>query len=171
MSNSIIVGFSTHKDFNILSWIIQKVEKTTFSHVYIRWYSATTDRQLTYQASGLAVNFCGQEVFYTKNVDIAQFSISITDAEKITILQTAIDLAGKPYGIMDLVGIGLVRLMALFGKKIKNLFRDEGNAYICSELVATILIKIGFKFEELSDVTPKDVYDKLRGIYGTNDKN
>lgn len=170
MQDYIIVGFSTHRDFNLLSWLIKTVERTKFSHAYVQWYSASADRYLIYQASGLTVNFCGMDIFYKKNIDVAQFTIPITAAEKKQIIQMAIDLAGKPYGMKDLFGIAWVRFMGLFGKKVKNPFSDGAKTYICSELAATILTKIGFKFEDLDTTTPKDIYDKLRGTYGTDSK-
>lgn len=163
MQEYIIIGFSTHRTFNILSEIIKKVEHTDFSHVYIKLFSTSLDRYLIYQASGLSINFCGQATFYEKNKDIAQFLIAVTAEQKKAMLQLAVDLAGKPYGMKDLIGIGLVRFLAFFGKKIKNPFADGSKTYICSELAATLLVQLGIPFEDLDSTTPKDVYDTLRG--------
>lgn len=161
MQDSIIIGFSTHKSFNILSEIIKIAEHTAFSHVYIKIYSDSLQRWLIYQASGLTVNFVGQDVFHIKNKEIAEFTIPITPAQKIEILQIAIDLAGKPYGMKDLIGIGYVRVMGCFAQKVKNPFADGSKTYICSELAATLLTKIGIPFADLDSTTPKDVYDTL----------
>lgn len=166
MNNFIIIGFSCHKTFNILSELIKAAEHTKFSHVYVKFYSASLDRWLIYQASGLVVNFVGEEHFLEKNKVIAEFKTAVTPEQKTEVLQLAVDLAGRPYGMKDLIGIGLVRLAALFKKKIKNPFEDGTKAYICSELGATILVKLGVKIEDLDSTTPKDLYDLLRGKDG-----
>ena len=165
MQENIIVGFSTHSSFNLLSEIIKFTEHTNFSHVYIKIFSTSLNRWLIYQASGLVVNFVGQDVFHIKNKEIAEFLVPITTEQKIKILQLAVDLAGKPYGIKDLIGIGLVRLCSLIHWKIKNPFADGSKTYICSELAATILVQLGMSFDSLDSATPKDVYDKLRGQF------
>ena len=35
----ITIGFSTHKKFAILAWIIKKVQKTKYSHIYLKFNS------------------------------------------------------------------------------------------------------------------------------------
>ena len=161
MSSYIIIGFSTHKKFSILSSLIKCIEGTKFSHVYLKFESKSINRKLIYQASGLTVNFCGNDIFYSKNKDIAQFVIPVTEEEKIKILQKCVDLCGKPYGIKELFGLGLVKICAIYGKKIKNPFQDRSRTYICSELIATILMTIGFTFKDLDSVSPKDLFNKL----------
>lgn len=163
MTEYIIIGFSTPRTFNTLSWTIRKAERTDFSHVYVKIFSKSLDRYLIYQASGLTVNFCGQQTFYAHNKDIAEFAIPITTEQKVEILKKCVDLAGRPYGIKALIGIGLVRLASIFKWKIHNPYADGSKTYICSEITATLLILIGFKFNELDSITPKDIYDKLRG--------
>jgi hypothetical protein len=160
---NLIIGFSTHKKPTILGSIIKLVEKTEFSHVYVKLYSESLDRQLIYQASGLLVNFVGEEVFYEKNKDIMTFNIPITKEQQTKLLQKAVDNCGKPYGIKDLFGIGLVRLGRLFGIRVKNPMADGSATYICSELASSILVELGFDFSNLDDITPKDLYDKLMG--------
>lgn len=164
MQDYIIIGFSTPRNFHILPWIIRKAEHTDFSHVYIKIFSKSLDRYLVYQASGLVVNFCGQDTFYAHHKDVAEFAIPVTPEQKIEILKRCVDLAGRPYGIKSLIGIGLVRLAAFIGWKIRNPFMDGSKTYICSEIAATLLVMLGFKFTELDSTTPRDVYDKLRGM-------
>lgn len=164
MQDYIIVGFSSPRKFHVLSWIIKNVEHTDFSHVYIKIFSRSLDRYLVYQASGLAVNFCGQDTFYAHNRDIAEFAIPVTPEQKVEVLKKCVDLAGKPYGMKSLIGIGLVRLAGLVGWKIRNPFADGSKTYVCSECAATLLVILGFKFDELDSTTPKDIYEKLRGM-------
>jgi len=164
--SKLIIGFSTHKKFTILGSIIKLVEKTEFSHVYVKLYSESLDRYLIYQASGLIVNFVGEDIFYAKNKDIATFSLDITKEQQVKLLQKAVDNCGKPYGVADLFGIGWVRLGSLLGKKFKNPFADHGKTYICSELASTLLLELGFNFNNLDDITPRDLFKKLEDING-----
>lgn len=163
MEDSIIIGFSTHRKFNILSWLICKVLKTDFSHVYVKWYSSKLDRWLIYQASGLKVNFVGQPLFLEDNKPVAEFLVKTTAAEKTDIMATAVDLAGKPYGMKQLIGMAWVYLCHAFGKRVRNPYSDGSKTFICSELAAAILVKLGTKIEDLDSISPKDLYDILRG--------
>lgn len=49
------IGFSRHRGFAPLSWAIMAVERTNFSHVYIKFYSASMGRWLVYEATGKGV--------------------------------------------------------------------------------------------------------------------
>lgn len=159
---NVIFGFSTPKKFHILPWIIRKVEKTEFSHVYIKIYSVEAQRWLIYQASGMKVNFIGADKFEETNKIIAEFPLRTSKKDKKQILQEAVDSLGIDYGMKQLMGMGLVRLCALINVKISNPFADGSATYICSEAAATILVKhFGFKLEDLDDVTPKEVYEQV----------
>lgn len=159
----VIVGFSTPRKFHIFPWVIRKMEKTPFSHVYIKIFSKSTDRYLVYQSSGMQVNFVGQDIFYSINKDLVEFAFPVSADQKVKLLQTAIDLAGKPYGMKQVLGMGLVRLAKMVGIKINNPWADGSKTYICSELIATLLLDLGYKFEDLDNVTPGDIFEKLEG--------
>lgn len=162
MQDYIIVGFSTPKEFHTFPWIIRKVEKTEFSHVYFKVFSKSLNRYLIYQASGLQVNFVGQDTFYKTNKVIAEFTIPVTPEQKTTFLQKAVDIAGRPYGMKQVLGIGLVRAAAGINVKINNPWADGNHTYVCSELAADFLNDLGFEFEDLDNITPKDIYEKLK---------
>lgn len=160
--NYIILGFSTPKQFHILSWIIKKVEKTEFSHVYVKVYSEEISKWLIYQASGMKVNFIGIDRFELDHKVIAEVEFDVSKAIKKQILQEAVDSLGISYGMKQLIGMGIVRLCAAINIKIRNPFADGSATYICSEAGETILVKyLGFKEEDLDDVTPKDVYEQV----------
>jgi hypothetical protein len=162
---ALTIGFSKPKKFKLLAWIIQKVEGTDFSHTYMKFHSDSLSRDLIYQASGLTVNFCGCTTFYSEHVEVDSYVIYVTDEQRIRILQKAIDLAGKSYGIKLLLGIGLVRFYAMFGKKIANPFSNK-ETYVCSKLIGAELEELGFTFEDLNNTTPKDIRNALRSNYG-----
>lgn len=163
MPNKVMyIGFSTHRGFNIPSFLIRLFEHTPYSHVYVRIPSESLDRQLIYEASGLKVHFNNLNNFIQHSKIIKEFRLEISDETKKKTLQFAIDNLEKDYSLKQLIGMIWVRTGKLFGKKWKNPFPSGRSAYICSELVAAILEEIGFKIEEdLDSIDPKDVYELM----------
>lgn len=161
--NQIIIGFSTPKKRSFLPWLIRKAMKTDFSHVYVKFYSKAIDRTLIYQASGMHVNFIGESAFLQTNKIIAEFSIDVTEEQRTQVLARSVDLVGKFYGIKQLIGMGWVYLCHSFGKRVKNPFSDGSKTYICSEIGGDALVTLGKEIEDLDTLSPKDLYDILRG--------
>jgi hypothetical protein len=161
--NQIIVGFSRPKAWlEPFSWLIRLVCWAPYSHTYIRFYSATYDRWLIYQASGLKVNFIGQTMFNQLEDVCDEFTVPVCSKTITNTVKRAIDNCGSPYGISQIVGLGWVLFMKIFGKNVKNPFYS-GSSYFCSELVTDILTEIKSVDDEMdpSTATPKDVYDFL----------
>lgn len=159
--NSIIIGFSKPKGwFEPFSWLIRLFTWCPFSHAYVKYENSYANRNEIYQASGLYVNFIGQTLFESKENVYAEFIIPISDATKLTTVQFAIDKVGSPYGIGQIFGFIWVLLMRLFGKSVKNPFYST-SSFVCSELVGDILNEIGGTDLDVSNMTPKDIYDYL----------
>lgn len=161
----ITIGFTKPKNRTpiigyALSFLIRLVERTEFSHVYISWYSEGIDRNLYYEASGSSVKFVNQEYMDLYTEIVAKFEIPTT--LKHVIIQKCVDNVNKKYGIMELIGLGLVKLVKIFGKDVKNPFSNQ-NTYFCSELIADLIKELGITFnKDLNLVTPKDIYIKLQ---------
>lgn len=139
----ITVGFSRHKGFAPLSWLIMLCERTNFSHAYIRLHSESLDRDLIYQATGAGVNFVGSVMFDQTAQVVEEYKIEISEDARKKLLQWCVDNAGKPYGRMQILGLGLVRLAKLVGIRMKNPFPNGNGAYVCCELVAEALENLG----------------------------
>ena len=135
----IIVGFSRHPGFAPMSWAICAVEGTRYSHAYVKIRADSLDRNLIYQATGIGVYFVGERNFLTKAIPIEEYEFEISDGARTAFLQKAVDNCGIPYSKSEVIGMGVVRLFGLFGKKIKNPFADGKGAYICVELVTEVL--------------------------------
>lgn len=156
------IGFSKARSkWAVISWLIRKVEGSAYSHVYVKFHSDSLERDLVYQASKTMVNFMGTEVFNEEAETVETYTLDLSDEAYKHILQYAIDNAGKPYGVKALLGMGLVKLMGLFGKKIKNPFKDGSSAYVCLELVGVILWIIGEieSIEDLESMGLKEFHD------------
>lgn len=164
--NSLVVGFSKPKKWKAFAWLIMKGYNIPYDHVYIKFHSDTYSRDLIYQASGLAVNFMSTAIFETANDVVREFTFQISDAKKVSMIQFAIDNSGKPYGFKEILGLAWVRLNELIGRKVDNPVKDGSNTWVCCELVASILENFaGIEIQEdLSDITPKDLYNYLSKI-------
>lgn len=155
----IVIGFSRPKKFKIMSYIIRLLERTKFSHVYLKINIDTLDRELICQASGIQVNFVGDTLFKEQNETIEEFEIHNVEDVESEVLKNCVDLVGKPYGIKQLLGLLVVQIAGFFGKKIKNPFADKTKTYICSELVGQILTThFEYNIADLDTLTPKDIY-------------
>jgi hypothetical protein len=163
----VTIGFSRPRGgFQPFSWLIRLVDKTPYSHTYICFHSDMYDRDLVYQASSLQVNFEGWALFNSTDLTVKEFILPVSPSTKTKIIQFAIDRAGIPYGWKEILGIGIVKFVALFGKRIANPFKSGDTTYICSKLVSEILIDyLGDNIRgDLESLTPKDVYKYLSTI-------
>lgn len=159
----IIVGFSYPKKWKIFAWLIQTIYGTPYDHVYIKFHSSTYDRDIIYQASKTMINFMGTSVFESENSIYKEFEVEISPQNKVDLMKFAIDNAGKPYSIKEAFGLGIVRIFALFGKKIENPWKDGNDGYVCSILAAYVMENyLGEDIEgDFEDISPKDIYDFL----------
>lgn len=165
---NITIGFSKHKGFAPLSWLIMLCEGTPFSHAYIKVHSASLDRNIIYQATGAGVNFVGEQLFDQSAQVVYEFKIPLEKASHNKLLQWAVDNAGKPYGHMQMVGLGLVRLAKLLGLRIKNPFPNGTGSYVCCELVAAALEDVGIPGP--SDLDLVDLNSALQMVKAAEEK-
>lgn len=131
------VAFSKPKEFKIGSAVIRLAEGTNFSHVSLRWYSASIDCDLVYQASHGMVHFVSGARFDQENETVAEYSVEVTDEQFTAITKKCVELAGVKYGTLQIIGMALERVSG-----IKNPFRDGDKTFVCSELVGEVLKQI-----------------------------
>lgn len=162
--NEIVIGFSRPLKFKPLAALIKVLWGTPYDHVYLKFQSNFFSRDLIYQASKLLVNFMGLTTFLAENEILWEASIELTDEEMQALIKFAIDNAGKPYGLKEAFGLGLVRLFEIFGKTIKNPFGGGTQNYICSVLAAYVLQNFTSVrlVKDFQDMSPKDVWDFLK---------
>lgn len=159
---NVIIGFSKPKKWKIFAALIMWFYDVPYDHVYVKFYSKRYDRDLIYQASKMMVNFMSPSVFEEENVVIQEFTLPISAKSKKKAMQFAIDNAGKPYGILECLGLAWIKICANFGHKVKNPFGDGRTTYVCSELGAFILRDCDLKLpDDPENLSPKDLYDFL----------
>lgn len=151
------VGFSKPRNrvFPVGSYLIRLFQRTKYSHVFIKFHSASTGRDLVYEAVGGGLRFVGQKVWSDHAESVDEFEIEISDSAYTTIMAYCIDNAGTPYAHMQNIGIALANLFHLR----KNPWKSGMN---CSELLANILALDGVKITKPLDlITPKDIHSIL----------
>jgi hypothetical protein len=160
---SIIVGFS--KPINrswpfgyIFSWTIRLIEQTPYSHCFIRWHSAWLERDVVYEASGTIVGFKEGLFFDHKSKTLYEYEMACSDDVRKKIIQKAMDLSGRPYGVKQVFGILIVKIARKLGYDIKNPFSDGQATWVCSEIVAELLKELDMNINvHIDNVTPKDI--------------
>lgn len=159
----VYIGFSRPSGwFEPFSWAIRLAQWTPYSHVYIRIPSTSLNRDIVYQASGLAVNFIGSQRFQSKEIIVKEFPINISPESKTKVLQFSVDSAGAPYGVKEVFGIAWVLFNSAFGRKVKNPFADGSDSFVCSEFVGDILKNdLGINLPDPENIDPKIVYNAM----------
>jgi hypothetical protein len=160
---TLIIGFSRPKKETLPSFIIRKTENTKFSHVYTKMYEPKVGDWLVFEAAGLKTRCWTDTDFSTKNIKIKEVILKVSDKQEQALFKKVYKNLNKDYGIKQLLGLGIVRLHALVGKKIQNPYRDGDKTYICSEYVGELLVELDYKINNLDELTPKDIYELLNG--------
>jgi len=165
----IVIGFSRPKKFWApFSWLIRAFDGfSPYSHTYVRFRSEKYDRSLIYQASHLMVNLMGERVFGQQALIVREFDLEINDETLKKVMTFAIDNAGEPYDLKSVFGIAMMKIVALFGKRIKNPF-GNGRGFFCSELVGAILVEVIDTriYLSIPTMTPRDIYEALDSMPG-----
>jgi len=155
----IVIGFSRPKGFlKPFSWAIRLVERTPYSHVYVRSHSESLDVDLIYQASGVQVNFMGLEVFRAHALILSEFEVEVPDDKHKEFMRWAIVNAGTPYSMKQPLGILLIKLFNLE----RNPLQNGRTAWVCSEIVAFILSTfagVDFDMRKLETIGPRGIFE------------
>lgn len=141
----ITIGFSYPKKFKIGAKAIALWINEAYSHVFVSWNADKISRQLVYHAAHGKVHFMSMDRLLSDNVVKSLYQIEITDEQYIELVQQCIDLAGESYGYLELFKIIIKDICDSVGFQCKIIENSRG--YICSELLASLLAKLGAKFD------------------------
>jgi len=134
----ITIIFTKSKKFlPVASWAIRLWTWKSYSHV-AKKHEVRDWGTAYYQASGGSVNYEYNTVFNKKHKIVKQYTLLIKKEIVNEINKECFKDAGKKYGIMQNVGIVLVDIFRIFGKKIDNPFKSGRN---CSELIYSVVLK------------------------------
>lgn len=146
------VGFSkSRKSLPIVSLLIRLIERTKFSHAYVKFPVKRWELDLIYQATGSGVGFSGPKAFEHDHEVVEEYEIEVSDEAKDRILKWCAERAGQKYSKKEICGFLIKRLANVFGIKMANPFKDEG--YVCTELASEIMTLCGYEApENLNDM-------------------
>lgn len=152
---SIVIGFSRPTKFSVHSWIIQKIDKASFDHAYLKFHSDTLSRDIIYQSNWRGVEFIGTGLWLTTTMPIEEYSIAVDDNQYMSMMQFCVDNAGISYNYLGVIGAGLVKL----GLCKTNPFNSGLKTEFCSEIVARCLNVVDpAQFQlDAANITPSDL--------------
>lgn len=163
----ITIGFSRASTaFPIFSWLIMAVQKTPYSHAYLKYTDEYLGQTMYYQASHSLVNYMSAATFLAQETVVQEFDFQVSDESFLAIMKFGADQAGKPYGTLEILGLALVEIAMLFGIKMNNPVRDEGTTFICDQLVAALLENCeGVVLpDKIDNMMPKDVFNMVKNL-------
>ena len=146
--NKVSIGFSKPKKWKIGAWAIQKIEGTTYSHVFVIWHCKNIDRNKVFESIGSGIRILSDVNFRKKAQIIDLYHFYVDDKTLYEIEQEAHDMTGKPYGYMSLIGLCIMRLFNFFNRTLNlrghqhNPFKDRDYSQVCVETAGMVLKKI-----------------------------
>jgi hypothetical protein len=166
----ITIGFSrASTTFPIFSWLIMAVQKTNYSHVYLKYQDEFLGQTMYYQASHTLVNSMSAPVFLGQETVVEEFTFNVSDASFLACMQFAANQAGKPYGVKEIFGLAMVELAMAVNVRMHNPFKDAGETWICDQLLAALLetcenVRLPMP---LDDMIPKDMFNLVSTLPST----
>lgn len=152
--------------FSPLSWVIRFFQwkwwkndkwKNVPSHTRIKFFDKYHGVWWIYEASGSAVKYIGDNQFAQKVHVVKTYEIYVPREIKKKGVVFVNQTTNMPYGKMQLIGLGLVKLANAFGLKISNPFADGIKRMVCAEAVLRFCEHIpGFK-DKLDQYKPDSV--------------
>jgi hypothetical protein len=145
------------------------VQRTNYSHVYLKYQDAYLGQPMIYQASHTLVNSMSEAVFLAQETVVQEFTFNVSDASFLACMQFAANQAGKPYGILEICGLALVNAAMVLNIKMQNPIKDAGTTWICDQLIAALLetcenVTLPIP---LNDMMPKDMYSLVSALPAT----
>jgi len=149
------IGFSAPSSWNPLSWLIEKVTGSKWSHCFIVLdQSFGTDTLIIEESmlGGVKVNVLSE---YQTGHKLELYEIKSISLPDQTSLQQYL---GEPYGYLDMLGMAIAKIFRL---KHNPINKDM----VCSQLVLKFLMATPlsneFKSIDYSRATPEDLYEVI----------
>lgn len=163
---NIIIGFSKPKKFSLHGFIIEKIDNSQFDHTYLRFNLDQIERNVVFQSIAVGVQLVSESEFEGLCTPVEEYQLQISEQQFLTMLQFCFDKAGKPYGLLDVVGLGISKILYKLGLKKKNPFFEGDATYFCSQLVAQCLDNIDPTDFQLDadDISPGDLRNLLQQL-------
>jgi hypothetical protein len=122
------------KKFNLISWIIMKIEKTQGSHLCFHWWSEYFKRNLYFTTELLSGASIENSEHMNKYKVVYCWNLNLTKEEDIKLKQNFFDALHVRYGFLKLISILFKRLF-----KINLKIQDKDKFQICSENIVRMI--------------------------------
>ena len=131
-TNMVQIGFSRPKNFNPISWLIQKVMKSTVSHTWFLYHDMDWDINMVMEAHELGFRLIPYDQFKKQNLVVNVFTPvhSLDEGMK----KVALEYLGTVYNYKGLIGMSVVKLGNWLKRKWRNPMRTTKSVF-CSEAV------------------------------------
>lgn len=175
---TLTIGESRPKKWKPMSFLIMLIEGVDHSHSFVSWEDPRLEVRKVAEARGSGGRIISNFEFKRTNhvVRCHQYNIPMDRVESI---EKFIWNNLKGYSFKQVIGIFIIRIAKVFGKKIHNPFSDGNKSMICVELSANV-IKIArdldIEIEDLGMVEthelniryrdsemPQDIIDRING--------
>lgn len=153
----IFIGFSKPKSrWAPLSRLIQIVEGTKYSHVYLRWISKSS-AECFFHATETRVQFWGGDIARDRLSIVTEFYVDISVDDYRKLIAFSHKNAGREYGTGQIFGMAIQRLFKL---KVNPLASGR-RSWVCSEAVGYFIEDIlGYDLKgDLEVEGPKYIYN------------
>lgn len=154
-----IIGFSTSS--SLLSRIIKWATDSKASHSYAVF--DTDGGRLVIHSNISGVNTDYYSKFMNSHDIVAEYAMLIPEELVKRACACGMEKLDSPYDFCAIIGFGWVVLNRVFGRKIRNPFRNK-SAYFCSELILMMLRAMGvqeaFKLGQ-ETTSPEDLIQLL----------
>lgn len=162
MDCNITIAFSSAKNrFALFGRLIETVESRPFSHALVIYKDPILGVDMVFQASRGLVNQCSLEHFLKKNDIQVSYTLPTTKKQFEIFYSFMIQMLGVKYGWLEILGIGLKKLLHL-----ESPFKDGLVTVICSELCAQVCKILDVNMpEHVDSITPSDLNELLKGYY------
>lgn len=142
---TIYVGFSSPNTWKAGAEAIKAWTHRPYSHVFVAWKSDKFSRVLVYHAAHGMVHFVSSVRLQESNNVVLLFELEVSEEQYVALVTKCIDLAEIDYSELELLQIVIKDCCDSLGFQCKMIENRRG--YICSELLAELLMDLGAKFE------------------------
>ena len=162
--DNIVLGFSTPKIWNPISWLVRKFTKSRASHAWVAYHDPMLGIDVVAEAHEFGFRIIRYDKFIKRNNVVAIFRLNQPPQK---VMRKMSEWLGTMYDFAGLIGMGLSILGRYFGlKAIKNPFHSA-DAVFCSESVVRVMKDLDpVRYEKLDpeNTTPQDLLDFMISI-------
>lgn len=163
----VVVGFSNSVGGikGLFCYLIRWFESPSWftiaecSHAYMRFYAASFNRDVIYEASQFNTHFVGTKMFSKRKHIVDEIQIDVDESDYQEAVSRMIDFANYPYGILQIVGMAIDRILVKCGIRLLRIpFSDGETTQVCSETIARLLESAGIEIcGDLDRIGPNEL--------------